>query len=271
MHFNTKELQLQYKGFIDTFFLKKTTLIKPIKKTDYHYIYINLSKVKVDYKIRLGKLVELFVFNQLNCSNDIELIAENIQIQDDKITLGELDCLFLLNQKPIHMEIVYKFYLYDASVSNSETKCWIGPNRKDSLFEKLTNLNEKQFPILYHEKTLSLLDNLQLNRDEIQQELYFKAQLFLHLNEKKERFEYINEECIEGFYIYKNELILFENCKFFLPTKHNWLVKPHTNVSWLNFTEFNKELMIYMDRKHSPMCWLKKPNGELVKFFVVWW
>jgi len=70
--------------------------------------------------------------------------------------VGELDCLILRDKKPIHLEVIYKFYLYDASVGDTEIAHFIGPNRKDSLIEKLTKLQEKQLPIL--KQTLNLAD-----------------------------------------------------------------------------------------------------------------
>ena len=45
----------------------------------------------------------------------------------------------------IHLEIVYKFYLYDNTIGTSEIDHWIGPNRNDSLREKLEKLKSKRF------------------------------------------------------------------------------------------------------------------------------
>ena len=62
---------------------------------------------------RLGKLVEQFVFAQLNVHPNIHKVIQNIQIIENKITLGELDCLFQYLNEYVHLEIVYKFYVYD--------------------------------------------------------------------------------------------------------------------------------------------------------------
>ena len=67
--------------------------------------------------LRLGKLVEQFVFLQLEALQSIQMIAKNLQIIQDKITIGELDCVFKYLQDYIHLEIVYKFYLYDDEFS----------------------------------------------------------------------------------------------------------------------------------------------------------
>ena len=81
----------------------------------------------------------------------------------------------------------------------------------------------------------------------------------------------LNQDCISGFYINQKELNHFKDCKFFIPIKKDWIVIPHKNVSWFNFEEFSTISEDYFQRKSSPLCWLKKQNGELVKIFLVWW
>jgi len=61
--------------------------------------------------------------------------------------------LFLEDEKPIHLEIQFKFYLYDAALGTTEIDHCIGPMRKDSLNEKLSKLKEKQLPLLYANET----------------------------------------------------------------------------------------------------------------------
>jgi hypothetical protein len=65
-------------------------------------------------------------------------LYENIQVIEDKKTIGEID--FIIEDKNtkqvIHMELAYKFYLFDPSISSEPINNWIGPNRDDSLQEK---------------------------------------------------------------------------------------------------------------------------------------
>ncbi len=270
MKFDPKEIQLQYQGFSESHFLWKGVLEQSIENIDVQTRNLKLTKSLINHKLRLSKLVEQFVFNEFS-TNTIEILLENIQIQNDKITIGELDCILKQNNIPIHLEIIYKFYLYDSTVGSSEIEHWIGPNRKDSFEKKYRKLVDKQLPLLFHNKTKKLLKEHDLNINDILQRVYFKAQLFPHLNDVQKKFSVINNDCIEGFYIYKNELVSFKNCKFFIPTKHNWLAKPHTNINWLKYEGFNERLSSYLNEENTPLCWLKKPNGTLVKFFVVWW
>ena len=271
MHYNTKELQLQYQGFCESNLLWINTLNKKLQQIDNHSNYTNLFKLKINTKLRLGKLVEQFVFNELLFDSSIKIIIENLQIQDDKITVGELDCILTKDERIIHLEIVYKFYLYDASAGKSEMERWIGPNRRDSFYEKYEKLVHKQLPLLYHPKTKEVLETYNLPVKNIEQRVYFKAQLFPHISEIDNKFPLINNECIEGFYIYEKELNQFMNCKFYIPSKPNWLVKPHANVEWLPYESYTSFLSEYLEQKNAPLCWLKKPNGVISKFFVVWW
>ena len=203
--------------------------------------------------------------------SDIALLAENIQIQNDKITLGELDCLLLRNNKPIHLEIIYKFYLYDASVGDSEIDHFIGPNRKDSLIEKLIKLQEKQLPLLYSKTCKPYLEALNLRAENLTQQVYFKAQLFLPFTNQNIELKTLNTECIAGFYVKQNELHQFEDCKFFIPNKKDWLIQPHTNINWLRYDTFKLTTQDFFEQKYSSLCWVKLKNGELKKLFLVWW
>ncbi|WP_295983015.1 DUF1853 family protein, partial [uncultured Algibacter sp.] len=125
-------IQKRYEGFLKTPFLR---INDAVYNLDQFKITSKFNKIKIalEKNLRLGKYVEQLVSFELAQQNNISVLAENIQIQDGKITLGELDCLLLKNNKPIHLEVIYKFYLYDATVGESEIDHFIGPNRKDSL------------------------------------------------------------------------------------------------------------------------------------------
>lgn len=270
MYQKQKDLQLQYEGFLQTPFLWHGKGVFDLEQYPTSITQITSLNLEITQKLRLGKLVERFVSFELS-QGSVSILAENIQIQKEKITVGELDCLLLKDKKPIHLEIIYKFYLYDSSVGNSEIEHWIGPNRRDSLIQKLTKLHEKQLPLLYSNYTKSYLDELKLSVDEIIQQVYFKAQLFIPLKDFEKKIKQLNNNCIYGFYIYPRELKQFSDCKFYIPNKHNWLVNPHPNVDWLNLEDFQIKLQQFLNEENAPLCWLKKPNGELFKFFVVWW
>lgn len=270
MNLLTKQIQQHFDGFLQTPCLWKNNAVFDLQQFEIEPKSSAIN-IEIDKKLRLGKYIERFVSFQVSEDKNCKIISENIQIQQDKITLGELDCILLKEMKPIHLEVVYKFYLYDDTLGETEIDHFIGPNRKDSLFEKLTKLKEKQLPLLYSKQCKTYLESINLDAQKIEQQVYFKAQLFVPFANQHLKLSTLNPNCIAGFYINQQEIQQFSNCKFYFPSKKDWLVIPHSNVNWSDYRSFKKEYNAYLERKFSPLCWLKKQNGEIFKVFIIWW
>jgi len=270
MILSTKLIQLHFDGFLKTPCLWKNRGVFDLQQFEIQQKSESINFL-INSKLRLGKYIERFVSFQLQQEKSIQLLAENVQIQRDKITLGELDCLLVKDDKPIHLEIIYKFYLYDASVGKTEIEHFIGPNRKDSLVEKLNKLKQKQLPLLYSNECKLYLKAINLNAENFEQQVYFKAQLFVPYVKKEMQLETLNQNCINGFYIYQHQIQQFSDCKFYIPTKKDWLIIPHTNVDWLSFNVFKTEMNTSLERQFSPLIWVKHPSGNIEKMFIVWW
>ena len=269
MHQKAKDIQKRYDGFLETPCLWTQHAVFNLQQFEIESQSAKID-IEIDEKLRLGKYIERLVSFQLQQEESISILSENIQIQDNKTTLGELDSLLLKEDKPIHLEIIYKFYIYDGSIGNSEIDCFIGPNKKDALLKKLNKLSEKQLPLLHSEQSRNYLKTLGLNSDGIEQQVYFKAQIFIPFQENI-TLKTLNQECIKGFYINTKQLEQFADCKFYIPEKIDWIVTPHTNVNWLNFEAFKEIAHPYLERQFSPLCWIKSSNGTLQKFFLIWW
>ncbi|MEC3906643.1 DUF1853 family protein [Tamlana sp. 2201CG12-4] len=263
-------LQKRYEGFLKTPFLWKKDVVFSLNQYETTPTPHNIN-ISVNPKLRLGKYVEQLVSFELRQQENISIIAENIQIQQEKTTLGELDCLLLKNTTPIHLEIIYKFYLYDTSIGSTETEHFIGPNRKDALIEKLLKLKDKQLPLLYSSSCRSYLETFGLKAENIAQQVYFKAQLFVPYTNQNIQLKILNNDCVMGFYITKKELDNFTDCKFYTPIKKDWLVLPHTNVNWLTFNDFKVLSKDYVEQNFSTLFWVKLKNGIIKKAFFVWW
>lgn len=270
MKLTTQQIQQHFDGFLQTQHLWKNNNVFNLQQFDIQQKSIAID-LEIGKKLRLGKYIERFVSFQISRNENCEIVSENIQIQQDKITSGELDCLLYKDKKPIHLEVIYKFYLYDATVGEFEIEHFIGPNRKDSLVEKLIKLKEKQLPLLYSNQCKTYLESINFDVQKVKQQVYFKAQLFVPYANQQIKLSVLNPNCVVGFYINQQELQQFTDCKFYIPNKKDWLVIPHANVNWSNFNEFNTEIQPILERQFSPMCWLKKANGEIFKIFVVWW
>ncbi|MDT0690492.1 DUF1853 family protein [Salegentibacter sp. F188] len=223
----------------------------------------------------LGKRMESFFEALLKNSKDYKILGSNIQVTREKITIGEIDFLLksIAENQQYHVELVYKFYVYDPDY-NEELERWIGPNRKDSLLQKLRKLKEKQFPLLYKPETKDYLSNLQLNSKDLKQEVCFKANLFLpkHFN-YTEKAGSINKECIAGYWIHSEEFCgeEYEGYHFFSPKKQQWPVHPKYAEKWHSYALIKKQVDSFIERKRSPLLWMKKGESEFERFFIVWW
>lgn len=259
-----------YQGFLNTSLLWHSNDLLELNQLQVSDTDTLLFKRSLQKRLRLGQLAEQFIFNQLEQLGDCRILAENIQIQKEKQTLGELDALIELVGKPIHLEIIYKFYLYDDTLGASEIEQWIGPNRNDSLIEKLTKLKNKQLPLLYSSECKSTLEKLNLKPQDFQQYVFFKAQLFVPYL-KSVNFSQLNKACVCGFYINKSQLNDFNACKFYIPSKLDWFLDVDDSVDWLDFESFILESEIFLSQSKSPLIWIKKSDDTLLKSFLVWW
>jgi len=264
--------KLRYQGYANTPPLWTNTTVSQFKQIELKLKSQNFDDSIVFKNQRLGKLVEEFVFNQLQQQDSVSWICDNLQIQNGKQTVGEIDALYYNEEQPIHLEIVYKFYLYDSIENyNQPLAYWIGPNRKDSLLYKLDKLNSKQLPLLYNELTKPYLETYHLNINTIEQQLCFKAQLFLPYNDRTIDISPLNPDCIAGFYIAFREIEVLVNLEFYIPTKLDWLVIPHQNVTWLAYTSVLATLENETNYKRSPLVWLKHKDTKLTKCFITFW
>ena len=270
MSLNTKDIQLQYEGFLNTPQLWKNNEVFGLLQFNLEIENTTQFNGNIVKNQRLGKRVESFLSHQLKQDTSIIILVENVQIQNHKITLGELDCLLTQNKKPVHLEVIYKFYLLDVSVGETELDHWIGSNRKDSLVDKLNKLKDKQLPLLHNSFTEPLLKKLNLDAESIQQQVLFKAQLFIPY-QTKVNFKILNSDCLKGFYIHFNELQQLNTYKFYIPSKINWLQEIQTQTKWQSFEQFSQKVELFINQKTAPLCWIKNPKGKTEKFFVVWW
>lgn len=219
---------------------------------------------------RLGKRVE-FIFEELIKQDDsFELLCSNLQLFQDKKTIGEIDYLFERKDVLFHLEISYKFYLYDESHLDSLINCWIGPNRKDSLKLKLSKLKLNQFPIINSEEFKQVQKTLNLNKP-LYQMLLLKAQLFIPFKKSIELPDNYNN-CVEGSWLsMQNNHLLSEEDDYFIPEKKDWIINPKENQKWYSKEILLTKVIKYHQREFSPLVWIKKRENNFSKLFIVWW
>lgn len=176
------------------------------------------------------------------------------------------------NQQVIHVELVYKFYLYNPD-GETETDTWIGPNKKDALPFKLDKLRKHQLPLLARSETLPVLQKLNITPDKIVQTVCFLGNLFIPLQLKNFSQTIINPECIVGYWMNVESFTKqqFEPHSFHVPQKKYWIVDPKNCTEWFSYTTIKTEVLKHVAQKKSPLLWMKSNEDTYTKFFIVWW
>jgi hypothetical protein len=221
----------------------------------------------------LGKQAEACFEFYLHSSARYQLIAANLQIQGSENTKGELDYLVFDTQtkKVLHIELACKFYLYDSDEPKNKSDSWIGPNRKDSLHEKLTKLEQKQFPLLYATESLQTLNQLNIDRDSVEQQLCLKSFLYIPKGLSTSLFPHRFSDCIVGYWIPYIEFNSEDkNAIYAIPQKKQWLTPPEKLKDWLSFSEAALFIKVFTEANRS--CLVHKKSAQSMEsFFVVWW
>nr|WP_324258687.1 DUF1853 family protein [Cellvibrio fontiphilus] len=88
-----------------------------------------------------------------------QLLAQNMPVYKDKLTLGAFDFLCRCGDEYWHIETAVKFYLCDTDDPQqaSDWHHWLGPNSNDRLDLKLARLTEHQLPLHQSAEGLALL------------------------------------------------------------------------------------------------------------------
>ncbi len=221
--------------------------------------------------LRLGHLAEKVVSTCIKASNNYTVLFENLQLIDGNRTIGELDFIIqnLETKEVIHLEMAYKFYLYDPSISNNVTHKWIGPNRNDSLSKKLEKLKNKQFPLLQHPLAKALMPNI--NTKDVVQSLCLLASLYVPYN-FKHTFNPDYSRAIKGHYLDFETFKKIHHNKnaYHAPTRKKWGMDPKHNSNWVNLEGVLEYISTSLQEKQAPLIW-QKQDHQYSSFFVVWW
>jgi hypothetical protein len=221
--------------------------------------------------IRLGHLAEKIVAQLIKSSVNYRVVYENIQIIEQQKTIREIDFIIesLTEKKLIHLELAYKFYLFDPSISQNPINNWIGPNRNDSLRQKLDKLKTKQFPLLHHRCTALQFKNIDLST--VSQNLCLLVSLFVPYN-LKTQLAPVYQQAIKGYYLDFATFTSLDTSakKYYLPSKKEWGIAPSEHEIWTDYAGIESPLKISMHEKQAVLCWQKCQESYL-SFFIVWW
>jgi len=270
---HNNRLQLQCKSVLSTLPIWIRKDILGLEQFDFRPNTALIFEEEINPNQVLGKRAEAFIEAAIKQSPDHELIASNIQIIDNKTTVGELDYLIYdkKNKEHLHIELIYKFYLYNSSVSKIEINKWIGPNRNDSFDQKLDKLINKQLPLLQHPKTIEYLASINLDVNLIKQQVLFLGNLYIPYCTKRQ-YPVINNNCIKGYWLTQEQFdeSSFGDHLYYLPQKQDWPVDPSSNNIWLGYNQIKLQIKEELNNKRSPLIWMKTED-DCEPFFVVWW
>lgn len=218
---------------------------------------------------RLGKRVEFILKQLLLNGQNYTLLGDNIVLKNKKRTIGEVDFLLQQSNVNIHLELAFKFYLFDETLASNFVEQWIGPNRKDFLFHKINHLEHHQLKIT-HSPEFKDYQNICGSNIYYSPALLFKAQLFLPYL-KKVNIPPNFSQCICGEWMNFKHFESYDDAfLFFIPNKQDWVVEPKENNVWYIKQKAIKIIIACHERKFSPLVWIKK-EGLFKKIFVVWW
>ena len=96
--------------------------------------------------IRFEALLSFWLNDQSGHWHDFELLAKNIQLKDEKRTIGEVDFIIKnkLTSEIEHWELSLKFYLGEGALQPYE---WRGLNDRDTFGRKIKHTLQKQFNV----------------------------------------------------------------------------------------------------------------------------
>lgn len=268
------QISKQYHGFLKTPQLFKTegVLNAKIFQTDelIEFTLIDSIKTELSRQKYLGKRAELFLLQYLKSSKRYHQITHSFQIQDDDKTIGELDviCFDQVKQKWIHIELVFKFYVFVGDTNYDDFTQWIGPNLKDRLDYKIDKLKSHQLPLGQHQSILEKIGSTSV-------ETYscYKAKLFLRKSSERIISNHLNSNCLFGYYLNFEDFKSLRHSEdvFYVPDKQDWLCEAKQHSSWFTYDKAETLLKSSIKEKRSRLVWQKNKSGEVSEYFVVWW
>ncbi len=238
---------------------------------------LNIDHIKpkaIPHNIRLGHQLE-FVFKQLvEASKAYDILLHNLPIKNDHRTIGEIDFVLKdkLTKQLLHIELTYKFYIINPEITAPIHRL-MGPNKRDRFFTKMEKIRNVQIPLLHSTEGKKALEQLEIDVDDIEHQTCFKGQLFKPFQSTNAFIGPLNNNCIEGYWLRFAEFNTkdFQKHQYYIPTKSEWVITPHSNLEWKTHFEIAMEIQLRLIEENAPMVWMKKSESIIEKFFVVWW
>jgi len=234
----------------------------------------NFQSHPIPQCLRLGHQIE-HVFRQLvEASPQYDILLHNLPIKQLNRTIGEIDFILrdVETEQVLHVELTYKFYLIDTSISELVHQL-IGPNRRDMFFTKMEKIKQRQFPLLHTDEGRDALQVKGIDHEKIEHQCCFKGQLFIPYPESEIHIRPLNKACVQGYWLQFDAFNTkeFQGYSYYIPYKSEWVAPPHNDVHWKTHFEILMDINLRMIQENAPMVWMRKSETEFEKIFVVWW
>ena len=195
---------------------------------------------------RVGRYFESLVQHLIQ-RQGYTIIEQNLQIQEQGRTVGELDFIYENASGVItHLETAIKFFLYDPS-NTKQGSHYIGPNPNDTLQTKADRLYNHQLPLSKRFYSNATVRNA-----------YVKGIIFYPpvTEPPSELPSKLNPHHARGSWLYASNLKHLESipdAQFALCRKPHWLAPPIDNKHYNNAALMKLKLQEHFNTKRHPV------------------
>ena len=216
-------------------------------------------------KLRLGKYAEELLYFYFKNSPKYSLLGHNIQLIDDKLTVGEIDYLLQENSTGnlIHLELAIKYFL---KINIDGEDQWIGPSTKDNLSRKRNKLINHQLRLV---EDYNRLIPAELQKKHFTPQLLLKGAEFIHLKE----YAITENPYKNAWWLHIENLknIHQENQQYsIVPNRKDWIFPFNHRLERMSFDLLEIELIDYLKLQNEILISRFSEDGTpLDRGFVV--
>jgi hypothetical protein len=192
-------------------------------------------------KLRLGKYAEELLCFYFQNNPKYSLLGYNMQLIDDKLTVGEIDYLLEENatKLKIHLELAIKFFL---KIKINEEHQWIGPSTKDNLSKKKNKLLKHQLQLV---PNFNKLLPLEFQNTDFKPQLLLKGAEFIPFEEYT-----VGDNPFENaWWLHQEKLTdIQRNATYFsiIPNRKDWVFPFNERLEKFNFKQLEHEIVEYL-------------------------
>jgi len=178
---------------------------------------------------RLGLIYQELCRQLFEANPNFDVLADEVQLFNEKRTIGAIDFLLKHNTQCEHWEVAIKFYLL-------KNKLWYGPNSQDRLDKKIHKMTTHQLKISESEQFRQRFPKLNsvIQKMLIQGRLYINPFEYENIPDKCLGYA-LNPSSIHGYWCYHHQLSFIKEPLYKLQ-KADWITntlkkdKPYTEV-----------------------------------------